>query len=1576
MKYRIYRLALLCAFAALGCMRTFAQNLNYYAFSSHACEIADYDGTRLYFNKPDADTGGFYYDNSEGLGFTDLIIGSGEDYNSIEAQDKVAHRFLGWYTKLSGWSINDGPTVASATHMLTSSKTLTYSDVISAGRLSGWPVVVAKYIPTYSIMTEVSPPNAGTATVSGTVTSEGTYDEGTTVALTATPTTGYLLARWEKGGTTVSTTNFSFKAASGCAGTYTAFFTGQCYTVTFNVNGAGGSVSPESKSVTYASTYGDLPVPTRTGYTFGGWHTSTSGGSLVEATNTVSITSAQTLYAHWAAIEYTATFDANGGTGGTAKTQGYGTSLSAPTVVRTGYTFAGWLPGVPSAMPASNSTYTAQWTVNQYTATFDANGGTGGTTKTQNYGTDLSAPEVTRIGCEFVGWLPEVPSTMPASNSTYTAQWMVYSYTVTLDSQGGTGGSTSVDATYGSMLPDIDPPALDGYTFSGYYTAVVGGGMQYYGANGKGARLWDMIIDTTLYAKWTAIKYTVMLDRRGGTGGSTSVQATYDDAMPSATKPTRTGYTFGGYFTEAGGAGVQYYDENMSSAKNWDMTSDATLYAHWTANTYIVTFDANGGSVSPAATNVTYDAEYGELPTPTRTGYAFDGWYTSASGGTQVTAETTVAITDSQTLYAHWTANKYTVTFDVNWEGGSVSPESKDVTYASTYGTLPTPTRTGHKFDGWYTAKSGGTKVTASDTVSITTVQTLYAHWTVNTYTATFKANGGTPATTNIVQNYGTTLLAPAVTRTGYTLAGWSPEVPPTMPASNSTYTAQWTANEYTVTFDPDGGSGGSASVSATYGSAMPSATMPTRTGYTFGGYFAEAGGTGTKYYNADGSSAKSWDVASDSTLYAKWTANKYTVTLDRQDGTGSSTSVQVTYDAAMPLAAKPTRTGYTFGGYFIEAGGAGVQYYDENMASVKNWDMASGATLYAQWTANKYTVTLDQRDGTGGSTSVQATYDAAMPSATEPTRTGYTFGGYFTGTGGAGTQYYDENMASVTNWNKAYDTTLYAKWTVNQYTATFEANGGTPVTTNIVQNYGTTLLAPAVTRTGYTFAGWVPGVPSTMPASNSTYTAQWTANEYTVTFDANGGSVSPDSKNVTYDAAYGELPTPTRDGYTFDGWYTSASGGSPVTAVDPVSITSAQTLYAQWTANEYTVTFDANGGSVSPGSKLVTYDEAYGELPTPTRIGYAFDGWYTSAPSETQVTAETKVAITSVQILYAHWSANSYTIHFDADGGSGEMADTNVAYDAEVVLPSNRFERAGYSFGGWATSAGGAKVYDDGDTVSNLTSVAGGTVNLYATWNNSTTNKYSIAADCDKSSGNIVALELVASTTINNDKVADEAGCLVVTDSGGAVSGGNDQYIKLVRPDSAIDEDPSTANISFVAPCDGELRLHYKVFRTNWVDSPEFIEDYFHVLANGVEISGSKINVSGIIENPTSWTQYAVSVSANDHIKLELFSKYPDSYACIDKITFTATNENPEPTSDDKVTLSDVSFSSDAVTLSFSGDTRFDYELRVNDDLTDADGWELKEKKHGAASISFSCDIESGKPQMFYRIDTVQRSD
>ena len=181
-------------------------------------------------------------------------------------------------------------------------------------------------------------------------------------------------------------------------------------------------------------------------------------------------------------------------------------------------------------------------------------------------------------------------------------------------------------------------------------------------------------------------------------------------------------------------------------------------------------------------------------------------------------------------------------------------------------------------------------------------------------------------------------------------------------------------------------------------------------------------------------------------------------------------------------------------------------------------------------------------------------------------------------------------------------------------------------------------------------------------------------AETYALTFNASGGSVSPSSKTVTYAAVYGDLPTPTRAGYTFAGWWTAPSGGTQVTATTTVSITSAQTLYAHWTLNTYNVTFDANGGSVSSASKTVTYAAAYGDLPVPTRAGHTFAGWWTAASGGTQVTTSAKVSITSAQTLYAHWTLNTYNVTFDANGGSVSSVSKTVTYAAAYGdLPTNQ---------------------------------------------------------------------------------------------------------------------------------------------------------------------------------------------------------------------------------------------------------------------------------------------------------------
>lgn len=158
---------------------------------------------------------------------------------------------------------------------------------------------------------------------------------------------------------------------------------------------------------------------------------------------------------------------------------------------------------------------------------------------------------------------------------------------------------------------------------------------------------------------------------------------------------------------------------------------------------------------------------------------------------------------------------------------------------------------------------------------------------------------------------------------------------------------------------------------------------------------------------------------------------------------------------------------------------------------------------------------------------------------------------------------------------------------------------------------------------------------------------------DYTLTYNANGGSGAPASQTKTYGAPLTlSAAKPTRAGHTFLGWNTKADGsGAGYAAGGSYTANAAATLYAQWQANAYAVTFDAQGGSVTPAGKSVTYGQPYGALPVPERPGYRFDGWFTAAAGGTQVTAETVVAVTAAQTLYARWTVQSIVRVMGADG-------------------------------------------------------------------------------------------------------------------------------------------------------------------------------------------------------------------------------------------------------------------------------------------------------------------------------------
>ena len=295
---------------------------------------------------------------------------------------------------------------------------------------------------------------------------------------------------------------------------------------------------------------------------------------------------------------------------------------------------------------------------------------------------------------------------------------------ISLDANGGTisgAATTSANVTIGlktSVAMDVSPyvPVRTGYTFLGWAdnkNAV----------NGSKSTI-NVTFFQTIYAAWKAGTYTVSFDANGGTCPDSSKSVTYNSAYGTLPIPTRTGYGFDGWFTSAQGGSAVDADTVMSTASNH------TLYAHWSANAYTVSFDANGGTCSDSSKSVTYNSAYGTLPIPTRTGYGFDGWFTSAQGGSAVDADTVMSTADNHTLYAHWIANTHTVSFDAN--GGTCSDSSKSVAYDSAYGELPVPTKDCYNFEGWFTAKDGGTQVKADTKVLTDSNHTLYAHWALN----------------------------------------------------------------------------------------------------------------------------------------------------------------------------------------------------------------------------------------------------------------------------------------------------------------------------------------------------------------------------------------------------------------------------------------------------------------------------------------------------------------------------------------------------------------------------------------------------------------------------------------------------------------------------------------------------------------------------------------------------------------------------------------------------------------------------------------------------------------------------
>ena len=358
--------------------------------------------------------------------------------------------------------------------------------------------------------------------------------------------------------------------------------------------------------------------------------------------------------------------------------------------------------------------------------------------------------------------------------------------------------------------------------------------------------------------------YSVKLVLKGGAveNNVTSYKDGDEVMLPT---PTRENFDFVGWYTDSACEG-----EKVTKISSED-TGDKTFYAKWTAKTFNVTLNANGGALSGELTSYTY-LQGAELPSASRTGYAFGGWYVSENFSGD--AVTVISESDSgdKTFYAKWNANKYGLTLNAN--GGTLKTSITEYTYGLVL-ELPEPERTGYRFLGWYTAISGGEKVTALSTTDIGE-KTFYAQWRSKTGNVTLHPNGGTVSEEITDYQEGIAKNLPDAEKNYYDFAGWydnadltgkSYKQIPTIAEGDVEYWAKWTPKTYTITLNANSGTISGNVTSYVYGTGVTLPTTVTRSGYTFKGWFTANSG-GTKV------TAVSTTDNGNKTFYARWEAN------------------------------------------------------------------------------------------------------------------------------------------------------------------------------------------------------------------------------------------------------------------------------------------------------------------------------------------------------------------------------------------------------------------------------------------------------------------------------------------------------------------------------------------------------------------------------------------------------------------------------------------------------------------------------------------------------------------------------
>ena len=611
----------------------------------------------------------------------------------------------------------------------------------------------------------------------------------------------------------------------------------------------------------------------------------------------------------------------------------------------------------------------------------------------------------------------------------------------------------------------------------------------------------------------------------------------------------------------------------------------------------------------------------------------------------------------------------------------------------------------------------------------------------------------------------------------------------------NVTLTPAWTANKYTVTLKGNGGTPQSQTMQVTYDSAYGTLPTPTRTGYTFNGWYTAPDGYSlidyvefnqNEYFDTGSipnentivnvsfytNTSEKWLFGSRTStsaqdIYACYVvgANSFWYQIVSQQGTKT---VNNYFGKISTL--KTTRSNFVLNGSTYGSFGTGTL--------TSTWPLLIGATnngdsidnrlfsgrIYSFQILNGTTMVRDFVPAVRKSDSVIGLYD--LVEGKFYTHKTYNASNADTLAKGDTTVETGTKIESTTKVTTAADHALYAKWTANTYTVRYFDNYGDTATPTQTVTYtydddSKTFPSGSLTSSGWSFAGWVSA--STTLSSDGAKTAGTAVYNLTSTNGAIMNLYSLYKRNVSVEYASGggsgtmtadkqiqyynrsgvkttspeftvKANTFTRTGYDFITWTNGSNTYAPSSKITPFTdqnVVTPFTLTASWRAKTYTLTADAQKGTIpattswtvasdsKTATKTVTYDSTYGTLPTPARTGYTFGGWYTQANgSGTKIESTTKVQITEDQTIYAKWTANAYTVVYNGNGNTGgSTASSTHTYDVAKNLTANGFTKTGCVFTGWAESASGSKVYDNQQSVTNL--ATSGEFNLYAVWKN-----------------------------------------------------------------------------------------------------------------------------------------------------------------------------------------------------------------------------------------------------------------